>query len=160
MIVQKTSAIISSVAATDTSRPKGPIHQVTPALRDCEAKAEGPTKWEAPGYGEVVILTTLNIRAIFRDMAVQAMWMELARRRSGYDGLGGGLGYKSTLCVAVGTEYVPSYIMESGHPYEQPGSTQAAPSVCMVVHLTRTSPICGGIAVDTYVKRVRCTRQN
>ena len=75
--------------------PKG-LHIALPSPTVIAAE-EGPTKWRTRRHGEVGILTAPNTRALFRDMAIQAAWMELARHRSGYDGLAHGFDYSSTL---------------------------------------------------------------
>ena len=76
---------------------KGAIHQVILALKERAVNPIGPTTWSIQDIGVVDVLLLSNPKTIFTEIAVQAIWMELSRSRSGYEGLSRGLDYGPTI---------------------------------------------------------------
>ena len=68
-------------------------------LGECGVQGS-PTQWEVPRRGVLDILRDEDTVSVFRDMAVQAVWKDLAQERQGYQGLEQGIDYDPTLSFA------------------------------------------------------------
>ena len=66
------------------------MQQVIHILLWCNTEPIQPTLWKAPLVGAIHILEN-GVDPILRNMAVHAVWAELAKDRSGYDGLQPGI---------------------------------------------------------------------
>jgi hypothetical protein len=86
-------------AFADPGRTKGPIHLVVKIITECGTHGS-PTLWTVPRHGVLDILRDEDAVAVFRDMAVQSVWKDLARDRQGYKGLEQGIDYTLTLALA------------------------------------------------------------
>ena len=73
------------VALSDPRRTKGPIHLVVRIIAECGAQGS-PTLWAVPRHGVLDILRDEDSVAVFRGMAVQDVWKDLARDRQGCQG--------------------------------------------------------------------------
>ena len=79
-------------ALADSGKTKGPIHRVVKIVTECNAHGS-PTQWTVPRHGVLSLLSDEDAADVFRDMAVQAVWKDLAKDRQGYHGLEQGIDY-------------------------------------------------------------------
>ena len=86
-------------ALADPGKTKGPIHLVVKIIMECCAQGS-PTLWTIPRHGVLDILSDEDAASVFKDMAVQAVWKDLAKDRQGYQGLEPGIDYPLTMSFA------------------------------------------------------------